>query len=75
MNDGEGRFLIKNVDVRSVEKWEKYRPDLYTSGMWIAWNLVNTKLHVEKEKMQVEATSEATDKAGPQEVEEGRGRK
>ena len=75
LNDGEGRFLIKNLYVRAVVKWDNYRPNHHTNGTWIAWKLCDAKLHVEKERMKVAATSEAMDIAGPEEAEEGRGRK
>ena len=75
IQNDEGKFLKKNIYAKAVLNWDKYDPDIHTSGTWIKWKLENTKLYRPIEKISVDPTSHATDKTGSQEVERGRKRK
>ena len=75
LKEGEWRFLTKNTYCRGQAKWSGYKPDVNLQGTWIAWKMEEAREHIPRERIAVEATSEATDLTGPEEVEEGRGRR
>ena len=73
VKEGNGRFLIKSVLLRTALSWKNYNPDIHCVNTWIIWNLANTtKLKVKS--LPVSEASCATNTEGGIEKERGRKR-
>ena len=67
MKHGFAKFLIRTVFIQRAPSWNKFDLDKHCVGSFIMWKLKNTRKN--ETKIPVTTASEATDMAGPKEVE------